>query len=612
MKQHCKYLFLTALLLLCSTIGYTSDLKTVHLQLKWKHQFQFAGYYAAIEKGFYKDVGLNVITIEAQANETPFEAVNSGKAQFGTCTTDILVARSNGMQPVVLANIYQHSPHIVVAMQSSGIRVVHDLAGKKIAAEPGAADLYAFLLSEGIKLDRFNVEELDFSIDKFINGKVDAITAYSTDELFPLEQAGYKLNILWPSSSGIDFYGDLLFTTEDLIKKDPLLVEKFREASLKGWAYALNNKEEIVNLIYNKYSKRHSLDHLRFEAEETDKLIAGDVVEIGYTNPGRWESIIKSYVKLGIVNNSLSVQGLLYADYKKNPFVIPWKLMLVLSLSLVFALALVLFFYHISRNLKKEIKKREIAETELKSSNDNLEKRVIERTKLLTDALSEIDDFAYSMSHDLRTPLRGIDGYSSLLLEDYGNVLDETAMQHLKSIRKEAQHLGDVLDALHGLSNVSRKELLLEQTNLSELADQLMQQLAYSYADRAIEIIIQPELTEYCDRKLMKTALQNLFSNALKFSNREGIAKVEFGMTTENGVRTYFVKDNGVGFNMDYVNKLFHNFQRLHRYNDFEGIGIGLATVRRVIVKHGGTIRADSKLGKGSTFTFTLNIAERR
>jgi len=334
-----------------SALAYSKELRTVHLQLKWKHQFQFAGYYAAIEKGFYEEIGLNVQLIEAQANETPFEAVNSDKAEFGTCTTDILVARSQGMKPVVLADIFQHSAHIVLTMQKSGIRFVHDLAGKKIAAEPGAADLSAFLLSEGVKLDMFTMEELDFSMEKFINGEVDAITAYSTDELFPLRQAGYEVNILSPASSGIDFYGDLLFTSENLIKNDPLLVEAFRKASLKGWAYALNNKEEIVNLIYDKYSQRHSLDHLRLEAEETQKLILPDVVEIGYINPGRWKFIIESYQNLNQVDKSLTVKGLLYQDYIKQPFRIPWRFAIALLIALTIAIGLVLIYYRTNRNL---------------------------------------------------------------------------------------------------------------------------------------------------------------------------------------------------------------------------------------------------------------------
>jgi len=162
---------------------------------------------------------------------------------------------------------------------------------------------------------------------------------------------------------------------------------------------------------------------------------------------------------------------------------------------------------------------------------------------------------------------------------------------------------------LHGLSNVSRKELSRAQTNLSEVADHIIKRFVSDYPQRDIEIVIQHGLIENCDKKLMKTALENLFSNAIKFTNQEANARVEFGMKTIDNVNTYFVKDNGIGFNMDYVNKLFHNFQRLHRYNDFEGIGIGLATVRRIVVKHGGTIWAESELGKGAAFYFTLTSA---
>lgn len=370
MKLRTNHVVLSLILAVFASLGFSEELKTVRLQLKWKHQFQFAGYYAAIEQGYYKAAGLNVQLLEAQPNQTPFDAVFSGKAEFGTCTTDILGARSEGYKPVVLADIFQHSPHIIIAMEDSGIRYVHDLVGKKIAAEPGAADLYAYLLSEGVTLDRFSVEELNFSMDKFINREVDAITAYSTDEIYPLRKAGYKLNILWPTSSGIDFYGDLLFTSEALLKKDPALVEKFTQASLKGWRYALDNEEEIVNLIYDKYSQRHSLDHLRFEAAETKKLILPDVVEIGYTNPGRWQFILDSYKKLGRVDKAVTLDGMLYADFKPQPVRISWKLVLLLSAALLIACAFVFFFYTAGKKLKREIQSREAVQNKLAASEE--------------------------------------------------------------------------------------------------------------------------------------------------------------------------------------------------------------------------------------------------
>lgn len=244
---------------------------------------------------------------------------------------------------------------------------------------------------------------------------------------------------------------------------------------------------------------------------------------------------------------------------------------------------------------------------ELLTQNEDLEKHVQERTLQLTAALDEIDDFAYSLSHDLRTPLRGIDGFSAVLMEDYGSVLDSQAVNHLNNIRRDAQRLGEVLDALHGLTNVSRKKLTTIPTNLSKMAEELFAQHRNSYPDRIIEYSIQPGIVAICDPALIKIALSNLISNAIKFSNQQAVARIEFGMQLMDRSWAYFVKDNGVGFNMDFVNKLFHNFQRLHKYADYEGIGIGLATVRRVIIKHGGKIWAVSKSGQGAVFYFTLS-----
>ncbi len=748
MKTFIRLLVLFILFMAGCATANANSLRPVRLQLKWKHQYQFAGYYAAIEKGFYKDLGMDVKLLEANPNETPFDAVSSGKADFGTCTTDILIARSQGHKPVVLANIFQHSPHIIITLEDSGIRFVHDLKGKRIAAEPYAADLYAFLLAEGIKPANIQVEELNFSIEKLIKGEVDAITAYSTDEVFPLQQAGYKLNVLYPSSSGIDFYGDLLFSNEELIKKQPKLVRDFRAASLKGWAYALSNPEEVVNIIYNKYSNRHTLEHLRFEAVATRRLIQPDVVEIGYTNPGRWEHIIASYRAQGFVSENFKIRGLLYNDYKVKRFSIPWRLLTLLVVALVATLSLVLFFYSLNKRLKKEIARGDAVreqlsssnndlqalrqelqtknatltgvlesmqeiifsvdsqlcftsfnnryakaikklygkdiklndnlmqyvndddnkefllnnintalsgklavkqffsgqtrlskffevyfspilspdsevigvtvlakditdikkhEEELKSLNEDLETHVRERTRQLMDALEEIDDLAYSLSHDLRTPLRGINGFSSLLLDDYADVLDDDAKRHLNSIKKDALHLGEVLDGLHGLSNVARKDLNLSNTNLSIIAKQIVDGLLQNVDNRKIEVVIQDELIEYCDKMLVVVALENLLGNAIKFTGKVEHARIEFGAFPSGSGRTYYVKDNGVGFNMEHVNKLFKNFQRLHRGNDFEGIGIGLATVRRIIIKHGGSIRAESSSVSGAAFYFTLN-----
>ncbi len=365
MRHNLGNLILVMILIMLSSALVGTDLRTIRLQLKWKHQFQFAGYYAAVEKGYYRDVGFDVKLLELDDTETPFDAVTSGKAEFGTSTTDIILARSAGKKVVVLASIFQHSPHVWITLKKSGIFYAQDLVGKRIAVEPGAAELYAFLIAEGVALNRCFIEDYDFNINNLSNGKLDAISAYSTDEPYFFAQNGEAVNTLYPSSAGIDFYGDLLFTSEDMIKKEPQVVKKFRAASLKGWSYAMRHPEEIVRLIYYKYDKRHSLEHLRFEANQMQKLILPDVVEIGYTNPGRWEAILTQYKKLGRVDKSSTIEGLLYADYDKHGVKIPWNIIIIFSIALIIAFSFLYIFYRSSKSLRKEILKRENIQKEL-------------------------------------------------------------------------------------------------------------------------------------------------------------------------------------------------------------------------------------------------------
>lgn len=367
-KSPLKHLFLLfAFFLLLKTVE-AHEMQKVTLQLKWKHQYQFAGYYAAIEKGFYKEEGLGVKLNEAIEGLNPSETVFEGKAEFGVCSSDILLMRAQNKKAVVLATIFQHSPQILLASTKSGIKNVHNLVGKRIAIEPNAADIIAMMVDEGVTLDKCFVDPHQFNADNLINGEIDAITAYSTDELFNLKEANFEYIQLSPNMGGIDFYGDVLFTTETFIKKNPDLVDKFRRASLKGWKYAMENQEEIIQLIYRKYSKRHSLEHLRFEAKGMDNLIMEDVVEIGYTNPGRWQSIANIYKKLNMLNATFTTDGLLYSDYQKHNAVFPWKIIIGFVLLIVLIAFVAFFFYKNAQRFRNEIAQRILLENDLKES----------------------------------------------------------------------------------------------------------------------------------------------------------------------------------------------------------------------------------------------------
>lgn len=245
------------------------------------------------------------------------------------------------------------------------------------------------------------------------------------------------------------------------------------------------------------------------------------------------------------------------------------------------------------------------AESELRRLNAQLEDRVKERTAQLEESSRELEAFAYSVSHDLRGPLRGIAGFSQLLLEDYQEKLDEGMRGYLLRIHRAAGRMGELIDDLLELSRLSKSELRRETVDLSELALQVLKDLNQNDPRRGVECLVQTGVTAKGDRQLLRIVLENLLGNAWKFSKEAESPVIEFGAKDgEEGV--YFVRDNGAGFDMRYAAKLFTPFHRLHSPDEFEGTGIGLATVQRVVSRHGGRVWAEAEQGRGATFYFTL------
>ena len=238
------WLFLAATILLggFSTVALARD--AVTLQLKWSHAFQFAGYYAALEKGYYRDAGLDVALQEAQPGDDPLRKVLDGKAQYGVGNSSLLLARKSGQPVVALAVIFQHSPLVLIARQKGPAQGIQDLAGKRVMIEPQCDELLAYLKQEGISPDNIIRTEHSFTPQDLIDGKVDAISAYDTNEPYFLDRAGFAYHTYTPRSVGIDFYGDNLFTSEQELKNHPARVKAFRAASLRGWNYAMAHRRK--------------------------------------------------------------------------------------------------------------------------------------------------------------------------------------------------------------------------------------------------------------------------------------------------------------------------------------------------------------------------------
>lgn len=341
-------------------------LEPVVLQLKWKHQFQFAGYYAAQQQGFYRDAGLDVTIVEAPDDGSPpAQRVLKGQADFGVAASDLVLLRSRHLPVVALAAIFQHSPLVFLSVPESGISSVHDLAGRRIMLESHAEELLAYLQYEAVPTDGITFLPHTFNPQDLISGRVEAMSAYSTDEPFKLHEQGRAYSVFTPRAAGIDFYGDTLFTTEAYIQQHPDRVKRFLEASLQGWDYAMAHPEELIEVIYRDYSQRHSRDHLAFEAQKMQSLVLPEVVEIGYMNPGRWRHIADTYADLGMAMPGLVLDGFIYDRHPRPDLTWVYRTLLGAAMVLGIALWVAHRFYRLHRIIKQKMLETEQMATEL-------------------------------------------------------------------------------------------------------------------------------------------------------------------------------------------------------------------------------------------------------
>jgi PAS domain S-box-containing protein len=255
----------------------------------------------------------------------------------------------------------------------------------------------------------------------------------------------------------------------------------------------------------------------------------------------------------------------------------------------------------------EDVTDRVRAQARVHALNRTLEARVELRTRELLQANQELESFAYSVSHDLRAPLRAIDGFSRVLGERYADRLDGAGLDYLGRVRKAAARMGELIDAILVISRVGRAELRREPVDLSRMALEVLDELRAGARGREVEVTIAPGLHAEGDATLLRNMLGNLLGNAWKFTRGREPARIEFAMLSHpDGGREFYIRDNGAGFDQAYVDKLFRPFQRLHSTQDYAGHGIGLASVKRIIERHGGTIRAEGREGEGAVFHFTL------
>ncbi|WP_334107940.1 EAL domain-containing protein [Methylobacillus sp.] len=387
-------------LLLASGHGVAEPLEKISLQLRWYHQFQFAGYYAAQAKGYYRDEGLDVEIRETDMQRTVIGQVVSGAAQYGVDDAGIVLARLQGKPVVALAAIFQHPPYVLLSKKSTGISSPADLVGKRVMltnVDWVSAQHNALLLKHGINpqdvtvLPRGKLEDL-------LEDKVDAMSAYATVEPLRMMERGFEPAILAAMDFGVDFYGDTLFTSEVELKGHPRRVEAFVRASLKGWKYALDNPHEVAQIIQAMPSARKPVPTIRelmYEAKEMERFIQPSLVELGHMSRVRWEFIAHTFAELGMVPAGYSLDGFLWREEVDHAALIKWFASGLVVIGLV-ACLIVLWNLQIRRQVRvrthalhTEIRQRQRVEQELKSSQEQV--RLIFHTVSAGIAMTTID-----------------------------------------------------------------------------------------------------------------------------------------------------------------------------------------------------------------------------
>jgi PAS domain S-box-containing protein len=307
-----------ALCLFALAVAPAGAAEKVTIQLKWLHQFQFAGYYAAQDQGYYRDAGLDVTLLEARPGTDPLQTVMQGQAQYGVGNTTLLLARSIGQPVVVLASIFQHSgANLLRRLEADG--KPRPWPGSRLMIAPNNEELTVFLKQQGVRLDSVLMVPHGYNFDDLAEGRIDAMSVYLTEAPYLLDRLNLSYELLSPRSHGLDFYGDVLYTTESELREHPARAQALRDATLRGWVYAMQHPGEIADLIRARYPERHSREHLMFEARRLAPLLEQPLIELGYSNPERWRGIASAYIAQGMLPASFNLDGFLYQPPQGNP-----------------------------------------------------------------------------------------------------------------------------------------------------------------------------------------------------------------------------------------------------------------------------------------------------
>lgn len=446
----------------------------IDLQLKWRHQFQFAGYYMAKEKGYYRKYGLEVNLIERTTGPSPIEKLSYGDVDYAIGAAGAIVYRANGVPLVALASFFQHSPSLLISRYPK----LSDLINKKVMITKGLmnAEIIAMFKKYHLHTSKMNIIATEESLTEFIKGNVDAYNVYASNELYSLNKKGVEFYAFRPSDHGINFYGDVLLTLENRVDNKPEEVEHIRAATIEGWRYAINNIDETINLIVEKYNSQNKTKaELTFEAQQLIELMYADIIPLGYMNSERWEAILLALQEVEILDNpQVDLNRFIYSstsDVSVWQALVNFKTQALVLLVILFTIALI---FH-NRRLKVKIREhtQQLDHERVKAEKD-----------ARTDSLTQLGNrrkFMEGINHDLSIAARNKLDFSITYIDidffktindTYGHAAGDKVLQELADILKNNTRPSDNVARIGG-EEFSITSLGKNKNTAAALADRI-------------------------------------------------------------------------------------------------------------------------------------------
>ncbi|MCM8541956.1 MAG: ATP-binding protein, partial [Lentisphaeraceae bacterium] len=599
----------------------------IKVELPGEVDYRYAGIISAMDQGFFQEKGLNVEVTFGSDKKSIQKRVLAGETDFSVCGSEIIIDHYNGLPLIVITAIFQRSPYVLVTKQEPNKSdLLKDKAGYKLSfSSKPPIELLSIISSVGMTQNDFNFETDDESrLQRFIKGEFDGIEANYLYDIYSIQKAEKNVKIYAPENFGTEMYDHCFYTNKDFYHQNLSTVVKFRQALFKGWSYALANKGEVVNSMWENYDcKLEEKFIYHQEWMVVNRLILPDLIKLGSLRSSRWEKIRKMYVAQGLLPEDFKPGHFYHSDVKlKSGFYSGYYKEIILALGLIILVVIILLI--MNRKLVHMVDRRtlELAEVnwQLSKFNEELEAKIQKRTVELEKALKNTEvaskaksTFLANMTHEIRTPMNSILGFAQIMKE---KTLDKDMVKYLDTINSSGQNLLRIINDVLDLSRVESGKFSLDYSrfNLLRLIEETMSMfseeihakkinLKFHHADECPEYI-------YLDKDRLRQVLTNVIGNAVKFTE-EGLIEVKLTLSMVGPKEADViveVKDTGIGIPEENLESIFGEFEQVDNVHlNYGGTGLGLAISKRLVEMMGGELSVKSEEGRGSDFEINLS-----